>query len=311
MVRCHGALLALATGLGATACKTAEPLPPAVFVDPGKLTLEDGQTAKLTATLRNPPSATRTVRWTSSNNAVATVDIAGTVTAIANGTTNIVVRVTDDTTISATVPVTVSGPAVATMTVNPASTVVYVGLARQIAVQLRAFDGRVIRGRPITWTTPDASIADVSASGIVRGRGPGGPIAVVASSEGRSASSQVRVAYAAEICPFVTPLPLGQRVDGRLALGDCEFSVDNSFVDVYEITLTAPATIQIDMTSAELDSYIGLFEPSGLFIAEDDNSGGGRNAQIVRQLAAGKYRAWANTITGQVTGAYSFIVTQR
>ena len=296
--------------LGGTACHSAEPLPPAVFVEPNKLTLEDGQSAKLTATLRNPPGA-RTVRWASSNTAVATVDLSGNVTAVANGTTNVVVRLTEDTTISATVPVTVSGPAIATMTLSPASSIVYVGLARQIAVQLRAADGRAIRGRAVTWTTPDATIADVTSTGVVRGRGPGGPIVLVASSEGRSATAQVRVAHAAENCPFINALAIGQRVEGRLALGDCEFSLDNSYVDVYEITLAAAATIQFDMTSSDLDAYIGLFDGRGVFLAEDDNSGGGQNARLVRDLAAGKYRVWANAISATSTGAYAFVVTQR
>jgi serine protease Do len=80
---------------------------------------------------------------------------------------------------------------------------------------------------------------------------------------------------------------------------------------VFEITLATATTIQIDMTSDDVDSYIGLFESNGVFIGEDDNSGGGRNSQLVKQLAAGKYRIWANTITGGATGAYSIVVTPR
>src|SRR5678816_4754575 len=41
---------ALLAGLGAVACDSTRPLPPAVFVAPATLTLEDGQSAKLTAT---------------------------------------------------------------------------------------------------------------------------------------------------------------------------------------------------------------------------------------------------------------------
>jgi hypothetical protein len=302
-------LLALLAGLGALACESTRPLPPAVFVDPAKLTLEDGQSAKITARLRNPKALT--VTWSSSNSAVATVDLAGNVTGVTNGTANIVVRMTDDTTISATVPVTVSGPAVATVNVSPPSAVVYVGFARQVVAQLRSADGRIIRGRPITWTTPDAKIADVSGSGIVRGRGPGGPIALVASTEGHSGTTQIRVAHAAEACPFIAALALGQRADGTLALGDCEFSLDNSYVDVYEIAVAAAGTFQIDMTSGDLDSYIGVFESGGIFLGEDDNSGGGRNARLVLQLPAGKYRIWANAISATETGTYSLVVAQR
>lgn len=291
------------------ACDSTKPRPPAVFVEPATLTLEDGQTSKLTAKLRNPK--TRSVVWSTSNAAVATVDIAGTVTGVTNGSATIVVKMEDDTTVFATVPVTVVGPPVATVVLSPAVATVYVGFSLRLTAQLRASDGRTIRGRPVTWTSPDAGVAEVSTSGLVRGRGPGGPIALTATTEGRSATSTVRVAHAAEACPFVTALAFGQRADGRLALGDCELSLDDSYVDVYEFTLPAAATIQVDMASGDFDSYIGLFDALGSFIAEDDNSGGGQNSQIVRQLAAGKYRVWANTLSGSTTGAYSVTVVQR
>lgn len=307
MVRCGSVLLVVAFSVAG--CDAAG-LPPAVFLDPASLTIEDGQTAKITAKLRNPKA--RTVRWSSSNIAVATVDAFGSVTGVINGSATITAKMTDDSTVMATVPVTVSGPAVATVTVSPAAATVYVGLALRITPQLRAGDGRIIRGRAVTWTSPDAGIAEVTSQGIVRGRAPGGPLAVVAAIEGRSATAQVRVAHAAELCPFVTTIGLGQRTDGRLALGDCEFSLDESYVDVYEVTMATAGSLQIDMVSGDLDAYIGFFNGAGIFLAEDDNSGGGQNARLITaQLDAGKYRVWANTAKGATGGAYSLTVTQR
>jgi len=290
-------------------CESTKPLPPAVLVTPATLTLEDGQSSKLVAKLRNPKS--RSVQWSTSNPAVATVDLVGNVTGVMNGTANVFVKMELDTTVFAMVPVTVVGPAVANVSLSPAVATVYVGFTFRLTAQLRASDGRSIRGRVVTWSSPDAAIAEVSTSGVVRGRAPGGPITLTATSEGRSATAAVRVAHAAEACPFISALAFGQRADGRLASGDCELSLDDSYVDVYEITLPAPATIQVDMVSSDFDAYIGLFDATGGFIAEDDNSGGGQNARIVRQLAAGKYRVWANTLSGATTGAYGLTVVQR
>jgi hypothetical protein len=311
VVRCRRAILALAGALGAVGCDSTKPLPPAVLVTPAALTLEDGQSLKLTAKLRNPPSGSRTVKWSSSNPQVVTVDAIGTATGVSNGTANITVRMGLDTTIFTSVPVAVVGPAVASVSLTPAVATVYVGFSLRLTAQLRASDGRTIRGRSVVWTTPDASIAEVSTSGLVRGRAPGGPITLTATIEGRSATASVRVAHEAEFCPFIVPIALGQTAQGRLALGDCELSIDGSYVDVYEFTLAAPATVQIDMASTEFDAFMGLFDVTGRFLAEDDNSGGGKNSQIVRQLAAGKYRVWANTLMGSVTGAYSMAVVAR
>ena len=71
----HRFMLALMIGSGIDACDSTGPRPPAVFVKPARLTLEDGQTVPLTAKLRNP--TTRTVTWSSSNREVAIVDAAG------------------------------------------------------------------------------------------------------------------------------------------------------------------------------------------------------------------------------------------
>jgi hypothetical protein len=281
-----------------------------VFLDPSSLTLEDGQSAKISARLRNPKA--RTVRWSSSNPLVATVDAAGNVTAVINGSATITAKMTDDSTVMASIPVTVIGPAVATVTVTPSAATVYVGTSLRITPLLRAADGRIIRGRVVTWTSPDLSIADVTTQGVVRGRGPGGPLAVVASVEGQSATSRVRVAHAAERCPFIVTLALGQRADGRLASGDCEYSLDESYVDVYEITLATAATLQVDMISTEVDAYVGLFTGTGFFLAEDDNSGGDRNARLVSaRLDPGLYRVWANTVRGATGGAYTLTVTSK
>jgi hypothetical protein len=302
-------LLILATGLAG--CDSTAPLPPAILVNPPTLTLQDGQAGRIVAKLRNTKGQ-RTVQWTSSNPNVATVDLIGNVTAIRNGTTNVVVALSEDSTVSTTIPITVSGPAVASVTITPSAATVYIGLARQVFASLRAADGRVLQGRAVTWSTPDPTIADISTSGIVRGRAPGGPIPLTATSEGRSGTVQVRVAHSAELCPFVTPIAIGQRTEGRLALGDCEFSGDESYVDVYEFTLATPARVQVDMTSLDLDSYLGLFDASSgnsIFIDEDDNSGGREDARIVEDLAPGKYRIWANTVFATSSGAYSLLVT--
>ncbi len=158
---------------------------------------------------------------------------------------------TDDTTISTTVPVTVSGPAVATVTVTPggADRVRWLRTTAALSNSASA-DGRLLRGRTVTWTTPDAEHRRRVRRGVVAWARPGRAASrrrVERRADRRR--TQVRVAHAAEVCPFVATLALGQRADGTLALGDCEYSLDDSYVDVYEITLPAAGTIQIDMTS--------------------------------------------------------------
>src|SRR5690242_20637697 len=86
--------LALVTLAGVTACgdkvKVSQTAPDStvqsVTVTPGQLNLNVGDKATLAASVQAGPGVTdRTVTWTSSNTAVATVDNNGGVTAVAGG----------------------------------------------------------------------------------------------------------------------------------------------------------------------------------------------------------------------------------
>ena len=66
-----------------------------------------GQTETLTATILPGNATDKTIAWTSSNTAVATVDIDGKVTAVADGTTFITAATNDGTNLTATCKVTV------------------------------------------------------------------------------------------------------------------------------------------------------------------------------------------------------------
>ena len=76
----------------------ADALPVAVTgvsLDKSTLTLTEGQTAALTATVAPADAADKTVVFTSGNNAVATVDNSGKVTAVGKGTAVITVKTND------------------------------------------------------------------------------------------------------------------------------------------------------------------------------------------------------------------------
>ena len=53
-------------------------------------------------------------------------------------------------------------------------------------------------------------------------------------------------------CTAPATITLGQSITATLTTGDCE--VDGSFADIYTLTLTAPTTVVIDLTSAAFDA---------------------------------------------------------
>ena len=96
---------------------SATPTIPATGISLNQTTLSfnaAGQTATLTATVTPANATNKSVTWTSSNTAVATVSENGVVTAVGDGTANITATTADGTNLSATCAVTVAIPVPAT-----------------------------------------------------------------------------------------------------------------------------------------------------------------------------------------------------
>jgi len=104
-----------------------------------------------------------------------------------------------------------------------------------------------------------------------------------------------------------TTINVGQTINGGLTGSDCLLG-DGTSADLYRLTLTAPRSVQIDMTSTAVDSYLVLFDLAGAGIASDDDGGGAPNARIVISLAAGTYVIAANSFDVGETGAYQLRV---
>ena len=75
---------------------------------------------------------------------------------------------------------------------------------------------------------------------------------------------------------------------GVITYTGCQY-IDNTFADLYQMNLTADATIDLRLNSSEFDAYLVLLDSKGAVIDEDDDSGGNTNARITRSLAAGTY----------------------
>ncbi len=167
------AVLTTACGGSSEGTSTAGPAAVAtVTVALARPTLATGQTTAATAVLRdsgNTVLTNRTVVWSSSAPAVATVSATGTVTAVGAGTANIVATSEGQ-----------SGSAVSTVTLAVVASVVttiqsplLVGASVQAQVAVRDAGGQTLVGRTVTWSTGNAAVATVSASGLVTGTGRG------------------------------------------------------------------------------------------------------------------------------------------
>ena len=189
------ALLSLCTLAFAIACGGDSSGPPAVAtVDvaaPGS-NLIVAQTAQLAATPRDAKGNAltgRTITWTTSSAAIATVSSSGLVTGVTPGTATISATV-DGKIGSATI--TVVPPPVATVTVTLAASTVQAGQTTQATADTRDGAGNVLSGRTVAWSSSDPTIASVSGTGVVTGLTVGAAT-ITATSEGKSGSAQLTV----------------------------------------------------------------------------------------------------------------------
>lgn len=139
-------------------------------------TLSPLQSTQLTATARTATGAVAAalISWSSSTNAVATVNSSGVVTAVAAGITTITATGAGVSG-SATLTVVSAGGVVATVTVTMSDPSLIIGGLGQATLSARdASNGVIAIGtRPITWSSTNPSVATVSAAGIVAAVGVG------------------------------------------------------------------------------------------------------------------------------------------
>ncbi len=155
-----------------------------VTVTPTPLSMSVGQTTQLTAALKDAAGNElngRAVAWTSSNAGVATVSATGMVTGVAAGAATITATSEGK---SGTAAVTISNVAVGSVVVQPQNPTIMQGTSVQLSATVRDVNGVVVTDRVVTWSTSSASVATVSASGVVTGVGSGA-VTITATSEGK------------------------------------------------------------------------------------------------------------------------------
>jgi len=163
-----------------------------VDVTPPSASVQAGQTVQLTATPRDAggtPLSGRTVTWSSSNTAVATVSNSGLVSGVTPGTATITATSEGK---SGTSSVTVTNVPVATVDVTPPSASVQAGQTVQLTGTPRDAGGNPLSGRTVTWSSSNTAVATVSNSGLVSGVTPGS-ITISATSEGKSGTAAITV----------------------------------------------------------------------------------------------------------------------
>ena len=160
-------LALLAAVLVISACTPKEVLPSSVSLDKTKLALVEGDSYTLKALVNPSDAANKELTWSSSADAVATVDETGKVIAIKEGTATITATCKAATSVKATCEVTVTKKAVPVETVQLSETDP-VSLTPDETLQLSAVISPAnATDNNVTWASDNTSVATVDANGLV------------------------------------------------------------------------------------------------------------------------------------------------
>src|SRR2546428_206142 len=225
----------------------------AVTVTPQTATIGVGQTAQYLAITRDAfgnPLGGRTVTWSSSNPAVATVNGTGQATGVAVGAATLTATSEGK---SGTAAITVTAPPppapVASVTVTPAPASVPTGQTVQLTATLKDANGNTLTGRTVSWASSNPAVATVTGSGLVSG-GTTGAATITATSETVSGTSALTVTGAASSVVLV----------GAGDIADCDASPTAALLDNIPGTVfTAGDNAYPDGSSSD---YAQCYDPS-------------------------------------------------
>ena len=134
-----------------------------IILDKTKLTLKEGDSETLLATVKPDDATDKTVTWSTSDESIAKVDYNGKVTAVREGSTTITAKAGEK---SATCAVSVSKKVVdvTSVTLNKTELTLTEGDSETLTATVKPDDAT---DKTVTWTSSDASIASVDANGKV------------------------------------------------------------------------------------------------------------------------------------------------
>ncbi|HEU4628146.1 MAG TPA: Ig-like domain-containing protein [Gemmatimonadaceae bacterium] len=277
----------------------------------------------------------RPVLWASSDEAVATVDEAGLVTARFPGSATITAT-SEGKTGQATV--TVNLVPVASVTIAPDPTKLVPGQTAQLAATVRDAGGNVLTGRTISWATGDHAVATVTTSGVVTAVGVGSTT-VSAATGGITGTAAVVVAAPApssvNLNPSALSLTVGQSAPVAATVRDASGNVlpnapvawatDNAAVATVSssgtVTATGAGTATITASSggatAALPVTVSLIPVASVALVPSSASVHvGRTVQLAAvtkdangNVLTGRQIVWSSTNTAIATVSQSGLVT--
>ncbi len=161
-----------------------------ITVSPSYVTLMEGSSQAVTATITPNNATIKDLDWSSSDESIAKVDYNGEITGVKSGICYVYAKSTDGNNIVGTVKVTVKPAVPATgITINSSSLTMLPGQSDTLTYRIKptkTTDG-------VTWYSSDKSVVTVSATGVVTAKGQGNAVIYCVTSSGVESQCTINV----------------------------------------------------------------------------------------------------------------------
>ena len=172
-----------------------------ITLDKTEISLEATETATLIATVLPELTTNKSVTWTSSNEAVATVDENGVVTAVAVGEATITATTVDDSNLSASCKVTVTSTLATSITLDYTEYEMVEKSDFQLTVTILP---ESTKNKGVVWSSSDMWVASVDENGLVRAYSVGEAIITATTVDGSNLSASCKVTVVSSLAQSIT-----------------------------------------------------------------------------------------------------------
>lgn len=179
-----------------------------VSLDKTEAVLKEKETVKLNATVLPENADNKNVHFTSDNDAVATVDDNGLVTALSSGAAVITV-ITEDGKKTAQCKITVEKEIIQLKTITITNAPAELEKGAQVQLGIKYIPDNTTQSKSVEWKTSDASVAVVSSTGLVTAKKTGTVTITAVSKADSSIQSKVTIKVLSHITDVTVTGPSG------------------------------------------------------------------------------------------------------
>lgn len=217
------------------------------------MTLVEGNTATITATVSPSHAGNKNLNWSSSNTAVATVNASGNITAVSAGTTTIMATAADGSGVSASCRVTVNARTVPVATITLSATNIELGIGGTRGLSATISPSNETN-KAVTWSSSNAAVATVNANGVITAIAEGTAIITATATDGSGVSASCTVTVKPALVSSI-----------RLSATNVTLDVDDS----YQLTATVkPSNVgNKNVTWSSSDANIATVDRNGVVTA--------------------------------------------